>query len=157
MTIAPIVHTVEVKASPARAFDLFTRRIGDWWPSTKTPAKNPFVLLAIEPRVGGRWYERDAEGNELQWGEVAAYEPPGRLLLIWQLSTKWAHDPNMTSEVELTFAPLPGGGTKVTLEHRRLEQLGADAAEHAERLNSGWPTRIADYAAYADAHAEADA
>ena len=38
----------------------------------------------------------------------------------------------------MAFAPLPGGGTRVTLEHRDLERYGADAAKHAEMLRGGW-------------------
>jgi len=31
MSIAPIVRTVQVKADPARAFDLFTAHFSHWW------------------------------------------------------------------------------------------------------------------------------
>ena len=54
------------------------------------------------------------------------------------------------TEVELTFAPAEGGGTLVTLEHRNLERFGTDAASFAEKLGSGWPMRLAEFAAYAD-------
>ena len=59
MSIAPISHTVEVKTPPARAFELFTAQMGRWWPSKKTIARNPFAEIVMEPRAGGRWYERD--------------------------------------------------------------------------------------------------
>ena len=32
MSIAPIKHSVQVKAAPAQAFDLFATRMSDWWP-----------------------------------------------------------------------------------------------------------------------------
>lgn len=148
MSIAPIVHTVSVKAPPARAFEMFTARMGDWWPKGKTPAKAPHVALVMEPHAGGRWFERDAEGRENQWGRVLDWDPPGRLVLAWQMDQGWAFDPDLVTEVELTFSPGPGGGTEVRLEHRNLERFGAGAEGHAAKLAGGWPSRLADFAAY---------
>lgn len=151
MTIAPIVHTVRVKAAPARAFELFATRMGEWWPKGKTVGRNPHAAIVIEPRSEGRWFERDGEGNETNWGKVLAWEPPSRLLLGWQLGSQWQYDPEFLTEVELTFAAADGGGTLVTLEHRNLERFGADAEERAESLNGGWPTMLGAFARYADA------
>jgi glutathione S-transferase len=157
MTIAPIVQTVRVKAPPQRAFDLFAGRMGDWWPKGRTPAKAPHVALVIEPHADGGWFERDADGNETKWGKVLAWEPPSRLLLAWQLNSDFDYDPTLSSEVELTFAPAESGGTLVRLEHRNLEQFGADAAKFADRLRGGWPVRINEYARFADATESATA
>jgi uncharacterized protein YndB with AHSA1/START domain len=150
MTIAPIVRSVQVKAAPAKAFDLFTSHMEHWWPKGKTIGKAPHVALVLEPRVGGQWFERDANGNETHWGKVLAWEPPSRLLLGWQINCEWGYDPNLVTEVEVTFVPADGGGTLVTLEHRDLERFGADAERHAERIRGGWPARLADFAQYAD-------
>ena len=150
MSIAPVLHSVEVKAPPARAFELFTSQMGQWWPKGKTLASNPHADILIEPRAGGRWYERDADGNEIQWGKVLAWEPPGRVLLGWQLNAQWRPDPNFLTEVELTFAPLAGGGTRVTLEHRNLERYGVDAEDYAGKLRGGWPTFVGHFARYTD-------
>jgi hypothetical protein len=150
MSIAPIVRKVEVKAPPARAFELFASRMADWWPRGRTVGKNPHVAIVIEPRVDGRWFERDAEGEEMRWGKVLAWEPPSRLLLGWQLTSTWAYDPNFLTEVELTFAPVEGGGTLVTLEHRDLERFGADAERHAASLGGGWPGLLAGFGGFAD-------
>jgi uncharacterized protein YndB with AHSA1/START domain len=146
--IAPIIRTVQVKAPPPRAFELFTRHMGKWW--GKGIGKNPPVDVIIEPRVGGRWYERDADGNEAHWGKVLAWQPPGRLLLAWQITCEWGYDPQLLTELELTFAASADGGTLVTLEHRNLERFGTDAARHVERLNGGWPTKLATFVAFAD-------
>ncbi len=151
MTITPIVRGVEVKVSPAKAFELFARRMGEWWPGGKTVAKNPAVAVIVESHADGRWYEVDADGTETRWGKVLAWEPPGRLLLGWQLNSQWTYDPEFLTEVELTFAPLPSGGTRVTLEHRNLERFGVDAEARRASLDGGWPTRLADFVAFADA------
>lgn len=150
MSIAPVLHSVEVKAPPARAFELFTSYMGKWWPKGKTLAPNPHADIVIEPRPGGRWYERDAEGNETPWGRVLAWEPPGRVLLGWQLNAQWRYDPNFLTEVELNFAALAGGGTRVTLEHRNLERYGIDAEEYAGKLRGGWPTFVGHFARYTE-------
>ncbi len=149
MTITPLVRTVTVKAPPARAFELFANHIADWWPRGQTVGKKPHVALVIEPRAGGKWFETDEDGVETQWGQVLAWEPPTRLLLCWQLRTSWAFDPNLMTEVELTFAPADGG-TLVTLEHRNLERFGATAVTHAASLGRGWPTKLIQFQAWAD-------
>ena len=152
MSIAPIIRTVQVKAAPGRAFELFATHMERWWPKGRTIGKNPHAAIVIEPRPGGEWFERDADGNKTHWGKVLAWEPPARLLLGWQINTQWGFDPNLVTEVELTFVAAEGGGTLVTLEHRNLERFGTDAARHAEKLGGGWPTHLAQFADYADAH-----
>jgi uncharacterized protein YndB with AHSA1/START domain len=153
MSIAPVKCSVEVKAAPARAFELFARNMGGWWPRGKTPGGKPHADLVIEPRQNGRWFERDAEGNETLWGRVLAWEPPHRLLLGWQLNHQFRFDPNLLMEVEIAFEPLAGGGTRVSLEHRNLEQLGADAELFASRVRSGWPERLGNFVAHTATHA----
>jgi uncharacterized protein YndB with AHSA1/START domain len=152
MSIAPIIRTVVVKAAPARAFELYVTHMEQWWPKGQTIGKSPHVAIVLEPRVGGRWFERDADGTETHWGKVLAWEPPGRLLLGWQINSQWSYDPDFVTEVEMTFAPAEGGGTLITLEHRNLERFGADAARHAERLGGGWPKHLAQFVEYANAH-----
>ena len=152
MTIAPVVKSVSVKAAPERAFELFTGQLGRWWPAHMQIGKSPFVAIVVEPRQGGRWFERDAEGTECEWGKVLVWEPPTRVLLGWQLNSRFAYDHEFLTEVELTFAPVAGGGSIVTVEHRNLERYGDDAEKIAGLLGGGWPTCLAGFTAYADAH-----
>jgi uncharacterized protein YndB with AHSA1/START domain len=150
--IAPIQGNVEVKASTARAFELFAQHMGAWWPRGKTPAGRPHAELIIEPRKDGRWFERDADGQETPWGKVLAWEPPRRLVLGWQLNHQFRFDADLLMEVEILFEALPGGGTRVRLEHRDLEQLGSEAETFAGKVRSGWPERLGDFAQYAVTH-----
>jgi uncharacterized protein YndB with AHSA1/START domain len=152
MSIAPIVHTVRVKLPPARAFELFASRVSDWWPRDKFIGKALFTAVVMEPKAGGQWFERDAEGNQTHWGKVLAWEPPARLLLAWQINSQWRYDPELLTEVELTFDPTEGGGTLVRVEHRDLERFGVDAAQHAARLDRGWPAVIGAYVHYCEQH-----
>jgi uncharacterized protein YndB with AHSA1/START domain len=151
MTIAPIVRTVIVKASPQRAFGAFTANMGEWWPKDHTIATQPFVQVILEPRVGGRWFERAADGTETQWGKVLSWDPPGRAVLAWQINADWTYDPALVTEVEMLFADQGDGTTLVTLEHRNLERVGAKAAALSDQLGNGWPGLLQKFADYAGA------
>ena len=148
MTIASIKRTVEVALTPPQAFDLFVNRMGDWWPKTKTPGINEHVAIVVEPHQGGRWVEMDRQGTETQWGKVLAWEPPGRLVLGWQLNGEFRYDPDLITEVELTFSSSTGG-TMVSLEHRDLERFGSDAERMVQAITGGWTSRLSDFAAAA--------
>ncbi len=150
MTIAPVRRSVRTTAPPQRAFAIFTGQIGRWWPKGMTIGANPHADIVIEPEVGGRWFERDAAGQESRWGTVLAWEPPTRLLLAWQLTPQHRFDPDLVTEVELLFVPTENGGTEVRLEHRNLERFGAYARQQAERVGGGWSTMLGRFAAHAD-------
>ena len=153
MTIAPLVRTVQVKAPPERAFELFAGHIGRWWPKQTSVGANPHVDVVIEPRTGGRWLELDAEGVETQWGHVIAWEPPARMLLAWQLNSQFTYDADLITEVEVNFTATGQGGSLVTLEHRLLERFGADAEKIAAQLGGGWPTMLGHFADHVAAQA----
>jgi hypothetical protein len=74
--VPPIVKTVTVRAAPARAFALFAGDFARWWPLSRVHTGPDPVDCAIEPRVGGRVFERAADGHETAWGTVLAYDPP---------------------------------------------------------------------------------
>jgi uncharacterized protein YndB with AHSA1/START domain len=150
MTIQPINLSVQVVLPPPRAFAVFTRDMGRWWPKGKTIAPAPHVDIVIEPHAGGRWYERAADGSETQWGRVLVWEPPSRLLMAWQIGADWSFDPELATELELTFTP-QAHGTLVTLEHRNLERFGDNAERISGQLRGGWPGFLNGYAADADA------
>jgi uncharacterized protein YndB with AHSA1/START domain len=146
MTIAPVVRSVEVRVAPARAFELFTEHMGRWWHESHHIAPRPFVDVVIEPRADGRWFERDAEGGETQWGKVLEWDPPHRLVLGWQLTASFEYDPDFLNEVELAFAAT-GEGTRVTLTHHNLQRFGDRAPEMAPSLGEGWAMLLGRYQA----------
>jgi uncharacterized protein YndB with AHSA1/START domain len=150
MTISPIRRTAHTKAPPAKAFEIFTGQIGRWWPKGNGVGSRPLVDVVIQPGVGGRWFERDAQGHETQWGCVLEWEPPGRLVLGWQLNREKRFDPRLITEVELTFRAAPDGGTDVLLEHRNLERFGQDAVQWLSTIGGGWTQKLGEYAEYAD-------
>lgn len=92
IAVAPVRKSILVKAPAGRAFEVFARRMGSWWPKSHSIGTSPQADVVIEPRAGGRWYERGADGSECDWGRVLAWEPPARLLLAWQLDATWTFD-----------------------------------------------------------------
>lgn len=147
---APIRKNVRVKVPPARAFEIFTARAGSWWLKTHSisTTKSPIKDVVIEPRRGGRWFERGEDGSECDWGKVLAWEPPARLLLAWQIDAQFRFDPATETEVEIRFTPA-GNGTLVELEHRHLERLGDTAEGLREPFERGWAALLDSFAATA--------
>jgi uncharacterized protein YndB with AHSA1/START domain len=138
MTIArfpvpPIIKTVTVRAAPARAFALFADDFARWWPLARTHTGPDPVDCAIEPRVGGRVFERAADGRETPWGTVLAYDPPHRLAFSWVVELP----AGMEQLVEIRFTA-EDRGTRVELTHSGWEQLGDAAASLRERYDRGW-------------------
>jgi len=91
-TIAPVRRSVFVRATPERAFEVFTEQVASWWPASHSLLEHQ-VAVVVEPAEGGRWYERGPAGEECDWGRVLAYEPPRRLVLSWLLDERcraWA-------------------------------------------------------------------
>ncbi len=148
MSIAPIVHSTTVKAPPARAFELFTKHMGKWWGVGQTMGQSPHRDMVVEPHKGGKWFEIDANGSEIRWGTVAVWEPGARLLLHWQINSKFAFDPDFVTDLEITFVAAKDGGTVIRLEHRHLERFGADTEKFASMLNSGWSGHLKAFTGY---------
>lgn len=129
LQLPPIVKHIEVACAPARAFELFTREIHAWWPlATHSLADGESTFCAIEPRVGGRVFERDQAGREYDWGTVLEWSPPARLRFTWRVG----HAATSRQEVEVVFAAT-AKGTRVTLTHS-----GWEIAEHRQNYDGGW-------------------
>ena len=149
-------QSIVVQAPQERAFAIFTERMGSWWPlDSYALGAQPVVDAIVEPRSGGRWYERSDDGSEVEWGRVLAWEPPDRVVLTWELSADFRPDPAIHTEVEVRFSPEGAHRTRVVLEHRGLEAYGERAAEMRETYGSdgGWAGLLRAYAATAEREA----
>ena len=139
--IAPVRKSVVVDASPPQAFAVFTSGIDRWWPKSHGIGATPITQSVIEPFVGGRWYTHHKDGSDVVLGHVRVWEPAQRLVVSWEVSAEWKPDPRpaFTSEVEVRFTA-EAGGTRVELEHRNFERLGAAAGEKMRKdVDGGWP------------------
>jgi len=128
---AVVRKSVRVKAPIERAFSVFVEQMETWWPATHHIGKTPFEAIFVEPRVGGRWYERNAEGQQCDWGTVLKWDPPHRVAFSWHVGPghdqpDWVCDPDLAnaSEVEIRFTAEEAGSTLVELEHSKLERHG---------------------------------
>lgn len=105
----------------------------------------------IEPRAGGRWFERGEDGSECQWGKVLVWDPPDRVVLGWQLNSQFKFDPAVVTEVDVRFIPESANVTRVELEHRNLERFGEQGEVLRQKVDSpnGWAGLLENYAAVA--------
>jgi uncharacterized protein YndB with AHSA1/START domain len=116
---------IKVKAAQALAWQVFTEQIASWWPlAVYKIGKTNAVDVIMEPRVGGRWYERGDDGSTCDWGRVLVWEPVSRLVVSWDISADFQYDPELQTEIEVRFIAENSGLTRVELEHRRLDRFG---------------------------------
>lgn len=139
-SIPPVRKTRHVKASVARAFEVFTSGLPRWWPLDIGVGKAPRDKVLFEPRLGGRWLEVAVDGTETVVATVVVWEPPRRLVLLWHVNGQMQPDLAMRSEVEVRFAPDGAEGTLVELVHHKFESLGPeDGPKLRDALDKGWP------------------
>jgi uncharacterized protein YndB with AHSA1/START domain len=144
--------TVMVNVPQAHAFAAFTERHGEWWPLQHYHiGAQPPQTAILEPRPGGRWFERAHDGSECDWGRVLVWEPPSRIVLSWEIGSDWKHDPNLKTEVEVRFVAEGKDRTRVELEHRGLDAYGARRDEMRAIFDSdrGWKGLLDSFAAHA--------
>ena len=149
MEALTVTKSITVNAGRERAFAVFTEKFFTWWPKSHHIGDAELADAIMEPRAGGRWYERGTDGVECDWGEVLAYEPPARVVLSWHLQGDWSYDPDpaKASEIEVRFVEEADNRTRVELVHRHIERhdmpekvaAGVDAP-------GGWGGILADYA-----------
>ena len=128
---AVVRKSVRVQVPIERAFSVFVEQMETWWPATHRIGEKPFETIFVEPRVGGRWYERDVAGNLNDWGTVLAWDPPHRVTFSWHVGPghdqpDWVCDRDVAkaSEVEIRFSAEGPATTLVELEHSKLERHG---------------------------------
>ncbi len=123
--------SIRVRAGIERAFEVFAEQMETWWPATHHIGSTPFAAIFVEPRAGGRWYERDVEGKLTDWGKVLAWDPPHRVAFSWHVGPGhdqpgWVCDPDpaKASEVEIRFTAEGPDATLVELVHSKLDRHG---------------------------------
>ena len=136
---------LRVKATPERAFAVFTGEIGAWW--------RPSGLFQTTPRAPGRLAFQDgrlietlANGKVHEIGKVLAWAPPSHLIFSWRQAS---FPPDIHTEVEVRFEAI-GDETRVSVEHRGFDQVPAESAarhgfpDHAllARLSEFWQSQI---------------
>ncbi len=137
----PLTFSFEVACSQKKAFELWTNQIKIWWPTDHTVSGRKDVTVILESGVGGRIFERTPEGEEHDWGEVTAWEPPQRLSYLWHIGS----DRSDATTVTIRFVPKGIGETIVQIEHDGWERLGSRAEERRNRNSAGWQSLVTYY------------
>ncbi|MEM6387867.1 MAG: SRPBCC domain-containing protein [Pseudomonadota bacterium] len=146
MTTDPIVKTVQVPLSPEAAFELFTARIGEWWPlhqkSVSAGQGARSQSLEIEPAVGGAFVETGHDGGRHLWGTVQEWRPGEAFTTTWHPGKMADHQ----TRIRVTFEA-EGDGTLVTLTHSGWGALSDAEAAMREPYVTGWDTVLDLYVA----------
>ena len=78
--IEPLRTTFEVARPADQVFRTWTDNIAQWWPSSHTVSGERDVQVVLEPRLGGKIYERTMAGVVHEWGEITLWDPPHRFV-----------------------------------------------------------------------------
>src|ERR1700726_3945817 len=127
VVIAPVRKTIRVNAPIAHAFEVLTIGLTRGCPQDHGVGKKPIQKVLMEPRLGGRWLEISEDGTETLVATITLWEPPHRLVMVWQINAQWKPDPAMKSEVDVRFAAEGPDATLVELLHHKFETMGAEA------------------------------
>ena len=149
--IEPVRRTLVVRHAPERAFELFTRRMGEWWPlATHSVGQEKAVRVVVEERAGGRVYEEHADGGSADWGVVQVWDPPRRFAMTWRPG----YEEPVHTDLSITFTP-EEGGTRLELVHAGWERLGERGPEMRSGYDGGWAGVLAELEKLAAAEAPA--
>jgi hypothetical protein len=140
---APLRMSFDVGCSAEHAFAVWTSGIGAWWPRDHTVTGQADLVVILQSGVGGRIYERTVDGAEHDWGEVTVWRPPEQLAYLWHLRQDRAD----ATEVEIHFVPQGADRTRIEIEHRGWERLGATGGELRNRNRAGWETLLPHFVA----------
>ena len=131
---------LRVKATPERAFTVFTEEIGAWWRPNglfQTTPRAPGVLAFAD----GRLTETLANGKVFEIGKVLAWEPPERLVFSWRQAN---FPPELHTEVEVRFEAV-GAETRVSIEHRGFHEVPAESVARHGFSDQTLLVRLAEY------------
>lgn len=139
----PIRKTVTVPLHPDAAFDLFTDKLGDWWPvethsisgaNGKRPKK-----VKVDKKKGGHITETKADGEPTRWATVTRWEPGRAFGLSWYVG----RDEDEATDIMVVFTPVDTG-TRVDLVHDGFDRLAETAMMQRENYDHGWSVVLSE-------------
>jgi uncharacterized protein YndB with AHSA1/START domain len=133
---------IRVEVPIARAFEVFTQGLQDWWP-VETHSLEGGVPSA-DWRPGGLVVETSADGRRFEWADVLEYDPPEGLRLRWRVNPG-----KPPTELKVTFVA-DGAGTIVKLVHAGWESYSDGAEEGLASYTSGWDIVLGRYLAHSE-------
>ena len=85
LVIEVVRKVVTVDCAVEEAFRVFTADALAWWPVETHSIHETVREIVFEPEAGGEVYEVSTGGEKGHWATVTAWEPPGRLVLAWNI------------------------------------------------------------------------
>lgn len=148
---------VTVPVPPDEAFRIYVDYPAEWLPAEHTFIKEP-ASISIEPRVGGRFYERGADGAEAVRGTVEECAPPGRIAITWRVGDNWRPIDNdeHAALVVIDFNAAGPRATEVVLTYERLDRLSEEMAKMIQWAINAPDNTLTRYAAVVARHAAHD-
>jgi uncharacterized protein YndB with AHSA1/START domain len=144
-------HEIVVEAPAERAFRVFTEQMDRIKPRDHNMLAVEIEATVLEPRAGGRIYDRGVDGSECEWASVLAFEAPERIVFSWNIDARWQPepDPERRSEVEVRFAAEGPERTRVVLEHRHIDRHGEgwEGMRDGVAAEDGWSLYLDRFAA----------
>ena len=133
-----VLVALRVKATPERAFAVFTAEIGQWWRPNGysfdfTPRSPGVIVVRAGPGAAGRLIETLPNGKMFEVGKIRVWEPPHRLVFGWRQA---AFTPDQDTQVEIRFEDV-GDETRITVVHTGWDSV---PAKHVAR--HGFPDPI---------------
>jgi uncharacterized protein YndB with AHSA1/START domain len=130
----PIVLSVDLPVSPARAFELFAAQFAAWWPvATHSLSRDAATSCRMRLEPGGAVEERAPDGKWHRWGTMEAVEPGRLLRFTWHPG----REAESAQWVEAKFESA-GPGCRVTLIHGGWDALGEIAPILRREYAAGW-------------------
>jgi uncharacterized protein YndB with AHSA1/START domain len=129
-----------IRAGPQRVFEAFLDPdlIRQWM----NPPGLAIDRVSVDARVGGRiLVEHSLNGVSTGSfeGEFVKIDPPRELVYRWAfLGTEPEKGERFETLVSVTFRPLPGGKTRVTVVHAELADLRTRAPQIYTNVVKGW-------------------
>lgn len=140
LVIEVVRKVVTVDCVVEEAFRVFTADALSWWPVESHSIHETVREIVFEGEVGGEVYEVSTDGEKGHWATVTAWEPPGRIVLAWNILNREGEQ----TEVEVRFTP-EGPGTRVELEHRGWESVAEGGPEKRASYDTGWDVVLGRY------------
>lgn len=138
--VPDVRKSVTVPVPAGEAFRIFTERPAEWLPAGHTFIPEP-EAVSMEPRAGGRFYERGADGAEATRGTITEWDPPRRLVMTWRMGPNWrpVPDDETASLIEVDFLTAGQDATEVVVTNTHLHRHGEIATALRSALDSPNP------------------
>jgi len=141
-TRATLTKTVQVEVPVDRAFELFTARLGEWWPlATHSVGQETARDVVLQCHLGGQIVETLQDGSTAVWGTVTDWASPDLVAFTWHPGQSEAE----ATRVEVSFVA-SGAGTEVTLRHSGWSSR-PDGERARSQYDGGWDLVLSRFTA----------